>query len=508
MFGRHVGESSVIEPTINAACQVDWPKDKLCIEILDDSSDKTSEIIETIGAQWREKGVNCVRLTRPNRIGYKLGSLHAHSPDVQGELVALFDADHRCEPDYLRKAIPHFFNRDGSPRTKIRLVATPWAYYNTHQNLLTEYDSLVLDYVFGVDRVGLAGAQNLFGFNGTGGVWRQAAIDVAGGWKWDTVTEDLDTSILAHMQGYEFVYLRHSPDIALNVKLGAVFHLTVSMTYPIALVSVLLKPVVASFGAFTLGLLLYVKGFNTFVFVLGILTASFGKVSRNGHYQSFWSRLARAVCMLLHYQIQRSQPLHKNETDSVVVSETNTNDKTKQDNNSKKKKKKSYENEHIKAILGLVFAVYDWIWIAINVRSRAVTEDPIAIFMGIFVPLLASIGYTYMQGLFLYELVLRYLEKRKRQSKAFQVLQPLNKGAATRQNDNIAKKTKEGHLAELFDNSSTHDDISEHTAYSLLVGVMLPPDSIQVADSTREHFRSRVLSLDTPLQPDPPAILN
>lgn len=469
---------------------------------MDDSSDNTSEIIEKLAEEWRTRGVNCQRLTRPTRVGYKAGNLHAHSEDVRGDFVALFDADHRCEPDYLRKAIPHFFNEDGSDKEKVGLVATPWAYYNTSQNLLTEYDTLVLDYVFGVDRVALAGAQNFFGFNGTGGVWRQAAIDAAGGWKWDTVTEDLDTSVLAHMAGYEFVYLRHLPQelestgnilahrkqkrrwtkgrwqilrkrmgdvalsssIALKTKVEMFFHLTVSMTYPIALISAILAPVVASYGAFTLGLLIYVNGFNTFVFVSGILTASFGKISRNGSYQAPHARIVRAILMIpveMAFAVGMSvfetaatidgwfsddatfhrtakagsggYGLYKNEVDSVVASEQAHDE----DGNVKaKKKKKSYENEHLEAILGLLFAVYDCVWIAINVKSKAVTQDPIAIFMGIVVPLMASIGLTYMHGWFLYELVLRYIQQGKQRKDAFQ-----NSGETTKNKEMVRDDT-------------------------------------------------------------------
>jgi Glycosyl transferase family 2 len=119
-------EPAVIEATINAACSVDWPKDKLYVQILDDSTDNTVDIVENVSASWRERGVNCVRLARPTRRGYKAGNLHDMQDKVEGEFMALFDADHRCHVNFLKRTMPQFFNKDGSPKPEIGLVQVPW----------------------------------------------------------------------------------------------------------------------------------------------------------------------------------------------------------------------------------------------------------------------------------------------------------------------------------------------------------------------------------------------
>jgi cellulose synthase/poly-beta-1,6-N-acetylglucosamine synthase-like glycosyltransferase len=112
-------EASVIEETINAACSVDWPKGKLHVHVLDDSTDETSEIIDFVAASWQERGVSCVRKFRPDRVGYKAGSLYHHTPSIQGGFVAMFDSDHRAEPDFLRRAIPQFYDDNGNDKLDI-----------------------------------------------------------------------------------------------------------------------------------------------------------------------------------------------------------------------------------------------------------------------------------------------------------------------------------------------------------------------------------------------------
>eukprot|EP00934_Nitzschia_sp_Nitz4_P007183 Nitzschia sp. Nitz4//scaffold26_size159584//147282//150785//NITZ4_002520-RA/size159584-processed-gene-0.248-mRNA-1//-1//CDS//3329545169//7173//frame0 len=204
-------EGNVIEDTINAACDVDWPKDKLTVQICDDSTDETIDIIDAVCERWRERGVSCERLTRPNRVGYKAGCLHYHTDRIQGDFVAMFDADHRCENQFLRRCVPHFFSKRGRQKRKVGLVQCPWAYYNTHENLLTEYDALNLDTAFVLEQTGRSAALGIFSFNGTGGIWRKQAIQAGGGWSWETITEDLDLSYESYMAGYQFIYLRDLP---------------------------------------------------------------------------------------------------------------------------------------------------------------------------------------------------------------------------------------------------------------------------------------------------------
>lgn len=132
-------EGAVVLKTIECACSIDWPKDRLTVQVCDDSTDPHSMMLASKAvAYWKSKGVNIERLTRPNRVGYKAGNLHYNFPRHTGDFVAYFDADHRAEKDFLKNTIPYFFDPNGLPRTKVALVQTPWAYYNTHQNLLTE----------------------------------------------------------------------------------------------------------------------------------------------------------------------------------------------------------------------------------------------------------------------------------------------------------------------------------------------------------------------------------
>jgi cellulose synthase/poly-beta-1,6-N-acetylglucosamine synthase-like glycosyltransferase len=132
-------EGTVVLETIERVCSLDWPVDKLHIQICDDSTEKESiVIIEDAVAQWREKGMDITRLERPDRIGYKAGNLHRNFKFIEGDFVAYLDADHQAESDFLKKTIPHFFDEDGISKDHVALVQAPWCYYNTHQNLLTE----------------------------------------------------------------------------------------------------------------------------------------------------------------------------------------------------------------------------------------------------------------------------------------------------------------------------------------------------------------------------------
>ena len=132
-------EGAVVPKTLEKACQVDWPKDKLTIQVCDDSTDKESIFLnEKAVAFWKNKGMDVERLTRPDRVGYKAGSLRYNFNRIKGEYVAYLDADHRPEPDYLRNCLPYFFDEAGETMKKTALVQSPWAFHNTHQSLLAE----------------------------------------------------------------------------------------------------------------------------------------------------------------------------------------------------------------------------------------------------------------------------------------------------------------------------------------------------------------------------------
>jgi cellulose synthase/poly-beta-1,6-N-acetylglucosamine synthase-like glycosyltransferase len=327
-------EISVVEKTIDAACEVDWPKDKLFVQICDDSTDQTIVIIDTVCARWRAAGVNCERLSRaPDRTGYKAGCLFHHTKRIKGDFVAMFDADHRCEKQFLRRTVPHFFDEKGLSKDNIGLVQVPWAYYNTHRNILTEYDCLGLDISHVIEQTGRGAYLNCFGFNGTGGIWRKDAIQAGGGWSWDTITEDLDLSYLAHFSGYDFIYLRDIPQqlevptgirahvqqkhrwtkgffqvarkhlwgylfdprASLAIKFETVFHLTAATSYPLTLWVFILVPVVSYFGLMTRFLLWFTVA-SFFVYLAAGIITIYGKVAgSNGHYKSFWQRTTRLI---------------------------------------------------------------------------------------------------------------------------------------------------------------------------------------------------------------------
>lgn len=154
-------EGGVVAETIARACSVDWPPDKLTVQILDDSTDEASmQIVQNSVAIWKSRGVDVTRLTRPTRIGYKAGNLRHCFDAIKSDFVAHFvsmnepihskvklpltdvykmqDADHHMERSFLRQAVPFFYDKDGNEKTEIGLVQAPWGYYNIHQNLLTE----------------------------------------------------------------------------------------------------------------------------------------------------------------------------------------------------------------------------------------------------------------------------------------------------------------------------------------------------------------------------------
>eukprot|EP00562_Extubocellulus_spinifer_P010665 CAMPEP_0178501046 /NCGR_PEP_ID=MMETSP0696-20121128/16731_1 /TAXON_ID=265572 /ORGANISM="Extubocellulus spinifer, Strain CCMP396" /LENGTH=487 /DNA_ID=CAMNT_0020129949 /DNA_START=46 /DNA_END=1506 /DNA_ORIENTATION=- len=205
-------EGRVVEETIARACSVHWPLDKLTIQVLDDSTDPISrKIIMATVASWNERGINISLRSRQSRIGYKAGSLRFHFDSVQSEYVAHLDADHHIESDFLRRTIPFFLDKNGNSKDEIGMVQAPWGYYNESQNFLTRCDAIGLDIHHVVEQTGRAAAYGCFGFNGTGGVWRKAAIKDAGGWSWDSITEDAALSYEAFLKGYRFVYVRDAP---------------------------------------------------------------------------------------------------------------------------------------------------------------------------------------------------------------------------------------------------------------------------------------------------------
>jgi len=194
-------ERYVVQRVIEAACAIEYPRDKLQIQILDDSTDDTSDIILACVHRMARAGHNISYLHRPNRQGFKAGNLAAALPHASGEFIAIFDADFLPEPDFLRRTIQYFTD------PKIGLVQTRWGHINRDTSLLTKVQAMMLDGHFIIEHIARNRSGRFMSFNGTAGIWRKNCIQDAGGWHWDTLTEDLDLSYRAQLRGWNFVYL-------------------------------------------------------------------------------------------------------------------------------------------------------------------------------------------------------------------------------------------------------------------------------------------------------------
>jgi cellulose synthase/poly-beta-1,6-N-acetylglucosamine synthase-like glycosyltransferase len=194
-------EVHVVERLLDAVAAFDYPPDKLQIQVLDDSTDETTNLIRQRIAYHRERGVEIELVRRPDRSGDKAGALGYGLERARGEFISIFDADFLPGPDFLKRTLPAFT----SPR--VGVVQTRWAHLNENYSLLTQLQAFGLDAHFTIEQVGRNTGGHFINFNGTAGVWRKACIQDAGGWQADTLTEDLDLSYRAQLKGWEFRYL-------------------------------------------------------------------------------------------------------------------------------------------------------------------------------------------------------------------------------------------------------------------------------------------------------------
>ena len=194
-------EQSVAGRIIDAVAGISWPADRLDIQVLDDSTDQTKEIVDDRAAYWTKQGRSIGVIRRQSRAGFKAGALANGLNSAKGEFIAIFDADFVPPTDFLKKTMPHFSNPD------IGLVQTRWGFLNAGYSWLTRIQALLLTPHFCVEHKVRFSRSLFFNFNGTAGIWRKTAIQDAGGWQADTVTEDLDISYRAQLAGWRFVYL-------------------------------------------------------------------------------------------------------------------------------------------------------------------------------------------------------------------------------------------------------------------------------------------------------------
>uniref|UniRef100_A0A5B7BRY7 Putative xyloglucan glycosyltransferase 5 n=1 Tax=Davidia involucrata TaxID=16924 RepID=A0A5B7BRY7_DAVIN len=199
-------EREVYELSISAACQLDWPKHRLLIQVLDDSDDQTIQwLIKSEISKWSQRGINIIYRHRLVRTGYKAGNLKsAMSCDYvkDYEFVAIFDADFQPSPDFLKQTLPHF-----KDNPELGLVQARWAFVNKDENLLTRLQNINLCFHFEVEQQVNGVFLNFFGFNGTAGVWRIKALEESGGWLERTTVEDMDIAVRAHLNGWKFIFL-------------------------------------------------------------------------------------------------------------------------------------------------------------------------------------------------------------------------------------------------------------------------------------------------------------
>jgi len=193
-------ELYVADRIIETVANFDYPSDKFQIQVLDDSTDETVDVIAKKVAEIKARGINIQHIHRTDRTGYKAGALDDAMDQVEGEFIGIFDADFVPNPDFLQKVMPYF--RD----EKVGVVQTRWGHINKDYSLLTELQAFGLNGHFAIEQGGRTAAGHFINFNGTGGVWRKTCIEDAGGWEHDTLTEDLDLSYRAQIKGWRFEY--------------------------------------------------------------------------------------------------------------------------------------------------------------------------------------------------------------------------------------------------------------------------------------------------------------
>src|SRR6266487_2944573 len=267
-------EQYVVDRLLQAVCRLEYPREKLEIQLLDDSTDETVTVARGLVEHYAAQGYPITYHHRTNRAGYKAGALHEGLKTATGEFVAIFDADFVPPRDFLLRIVHHFTD------PTVGMVQTRWTHINRNYSFLTEVEAILLDGHFVLEHSGRARSDVFFNFNGTAGIWRRRAIEEAGGWQHDTLTEDTDLSYRAQLKGWKFVYLQDvecpaelpiemtafktqqarwatgliqtgrkilprvlKSDQPFHVKLEAWYHLTANLSYPLMVVlSVLLLP--------------------------------------------------------------------------------------------------------------------------------------------------------------------------------------------------------------------------------------------------------------------------
>ena len=322
-------ERYVVERLVEEVVKIEYPKELLQIQVLDDSTDDTAPFAEALVERYRALGYPIEYHHRPNRHGYKAGALQEGLETAMGEFVAVFDADFCPPADFLQRTIHYFAD------PKVGVVQTRWSYLNRDYSFLTEVEAMLLDGHFILEHGARSRAGYFFNFNGTAGMLRRKMIDDAGGWQHDTLTEDSDLSYRAQLKGWRFVYLpgldcpselpveMHGfqvqqsrwakgltqvaqkllpsilkADIPTRVKVEAFMHLTPNITYPLMIViSALMLPVMI--------VRFYMGIWQMFLIDLPLIAASFWSISlfyvvaQRELYPKNWKRSILMLPMLM-----------------------------------------------------------------------------------------------------------------------------------------------------------------------------------------------------------------
>jgi len=204
-------ERYVVHRVLNATAALDWPQDRLEIQVLDDSDDATTSIARAIAAKLCQQGVDIQVLHRDQAQGNKAGALAAGLQKARGEFIAIFDADFCPKVDFLQQTVPHFLDAPD-----LGMVQARWGHLNAEYSPITRAQALLMDAHFTVEHIARNRSGLLMNFNGTAGVWRRQAIVDAGGWQHDTIAEDLDLSYRAQLRGWKARYL---PDVVAPAEL-------------------------------------------------------------------------------------------------------------------------------------------------------------------------------------------------------------------------------------------------------------------------------------------------
>lgn len=321
-------EATVVERLLDAVARLDYPRDRLQVQVLDDSSDETRLIAARKAAALAAGGLDIQYVRRPDRVGYKAGALDYGLQSATGEFVAIFDADFVPQPEFLKRVVGHFVD------PKVAMVQTRWQHLNRTSSLLTRVQALLLDGHHVVENQARFASDRLFNFAGTGGIWRRAAIDSAGGWQHDTLTEDLDLSYRAQLAGWRFVYRADittpselpeemaamraqqyrwakgtvqcarkllgrvlRSNLTLGQRIEAFFHLTPHAAYPLMmLLSILVLPAVLLVPAGSVGTMLLID-LPLCVGATGSIGLYFGLAERLQG-RSMWSAIAKLPAVI------------------------------------------------------------------------------------------------------------------------------------------------------------------------------------------------------------------